>query len=376
MSYRLPREIMLNILNFTIWAPQLASSPLSAPVKCEFPSGFSQASKHHREMLLEEWFYLLILHSPDDLKHPQCAQTMVHVRVLTLKEGSLLPRSFIRTLDSPEFQRVHTITLDCHNDVGCTSSGNCKGGQWSYKKIMPRLPRNLKSLIVLNAHGPDLQVIQQAVDQCPDLEHLCLGRCTKFNRPNNCAFWEKFPDDHDSYFSIKGVEGYAKALGTELKRLKRLRSIYVNVYLTDTKYLSLKGNSASGPAPESTAPIPQNGAPETSSSGRAQVQSPAPDNRAVDTPNQAASSESKDQDDTKTAEKLAVRTLFECHDALQHAAFISYWSPGHLWWSCHSQNSGQTIQIPYMPSHLTLPEPGGQCFPPPDHPKVNPERRM
>ncbi|KAG9100850.1 hypothetical protein FRC06_003625, partial [Ceratobasidium sp. 370] len=226
-----------------------------------------------------------------------------------------MPRSYIRTLGTPEFQRVHTITLDCHNDVGCTSSSNCKGGQWSYKKIMPRLPRCLKSLIVLNAHGPDLQVIQQAVDQCPDLEHLCLGRCTKFNRPNNCPFWKKFPDDHDSYFSIKGVEGYAKALGTELKRLKRLKSIYVNVYLTDTKYLSPEENSTR-PVSESAAPITQDRAPETPSPGRASARSHAPNNQAADTPSQPASSESKDRDDTNMAEKSAVRILFECHSAL------------------------------------------------------------
>ncbi|KAG8702393.1 hypothetical protein FRC08_003506 [Ceratobasidium sp. 394] len=241
---------------------------------------------------------------------------------------------------------------------------------------MPRLPRNLKSLIVLNAHGPDLQVIQQAVSQCPDLEHLCLGRCTKFNRPNNCAFWEKFPDDHDSYFSIKGVEGYAKALGTELKRLKRLKTIYVNVYLTDTKHLSPERNNTSGPAHEPVASIAHARAPETPGSGKAPVQSRMPNNQATDTPNQAASPESKDQDDTKMAEKSAVWTLFECHDSLQYAAFISYWSPDHLWWSCHNRNSEQTTQIPYMWSHLTLPEPGGQSFPPLDNPKASPGGRM
>ncbi|KAG8739226.1 hypothetical protein FRC10_005857 [Ceratobasidium sp. 414] len=370
MNYRLPRELMLNVLSFVIWAPRLGSGPLSAPVKRQFPSGFSQVSKYYREMLLSEWFYLLVLHSPDDLKHPQYAQIFIHVRALTLKEGSLVPRSFIKTLDSPEFQRVHTITLDCHNDVGCTSSGNCKGGQWSYKKIMPRLPRNLKALIVLNAHGPDLQVIQQAVDQCPDLEHLCLGRCTKFNRPNNCGFWEKFPDDHDSYFSIKGVEGYAKALGTELKRLKRLKSIYVNVYLTDTKYLFPESSTPGSVSP----PTPQNRVLEASSSERTPAQSPAPNNRALDAPNQSASSTSQDQDDTKAAEKSAVWTLFECHNALQYAAFISYWSPGHLWWSCHTRNSEQTTQIPYNSSQLTPPDTGGQS-PPPDNPGANLKRR-
>jgi hypothetical protein len=227
MPLTLPSEIMLQILILAVWEPQVCPNALSAPVKHKFPSGFSSACKKYHEMLMNEWFYVLILHSAEDWTHALGAHISDYVRyvyaywfvclliilnlgrVLTLKEHALLTYASVKEyLDFSKIRRLHTITLDCHNDVGCSSSSG-KSGQWSYKKVMPRLPRSLKSLIVLNAHGPDLQTIQQAVDQCPDLENLYLGRCTKFNRPNKCSFWQKFPNDHDSYFSIKGVEGYS-----------------------------------------------------------------------------------------------------------------------------------------------------------------------
>ncbi|KAG8725140.1 hypothetical protein FRC09_007830 [Ceratobasidium sp. 395] len=221
---------------------------------------------------------------------------------------------------------------------------------------MPRLPKGLKSLIVLNAHGPDLQIIQQAVDQCPDLEHLCLGRCTKFNRPGNCNFWEKFPDDHDSYFSNKGVEGYAKALGTELKRLEKLKTIYVNVYLTDTKYLCLQGSVPSEPVKLTSPASTPEASSRSSNSERACTQLPALNDQAPAVPTQPMS----DEEYTGQTEKSAVWTLFECHNALQNAAFISYWSPNHLSWSCHNRHTERIIQIPYRASRLALPETGGK----------------
>ncbi|KAG8768559.1 hypothetical protein FRC12_005494 [Ceratobasidium sp. 428] len=358
MSCKLPREIILNILSSAIWVCHAPSSPLSPLSKGEFLPGFSCVSKQFRAILLKEWFYLLILHTPEDLNHPLYHQIRSHVQALTLKEGALVPRSYIKTLDSPCFERVHTITLDCHNDVGCSLSGGGKSGQWSYKKIMPRLPKGLKSLIVLNAHGPDLQIIQQAVDQCPNLEHLCLGRCTKFNRPGNCNFWEKFPDDHDSYFSNKGVEGYAKALGTELKRLEKLKTIYVNVYLTDTKYLCLQGNGTSESVKFTSPASTPEASSSSSNSERACTQLPALNDQAPEAPTQPMS----DEEYTMQTEKSAVWTLFECHNALQNAAFISYWSPNHLSWSCHNRHTERIIQISYRASQLALPEPGGKSI--------------
>ncbi|KAG8786853.1 hypothetical protein FRC12_016165 [Ceratobasidium sp. 428] len=368
MPCNLPTEILLNILSLAIWKRQAHSSALTPLTKHTFPSDFSLVSKWCRELLFEEWFYLLVLHSPQDLEHPVFKKIRTYVRALTLKEGALVPRIYIKTLNSAHFEGVHTVTLDCHHDVGCSSSDNGKGGQWSYKKIMPHLPRGLKSLIVLNAHGPDLQIIQQAVTQCPDLEHLCLGRCTKFNRLGNCAFWDKFPDDHDSYFSNKGVEGYAKALGTELQRLKKLKAIYVNVYLTDTKYLCLQGGCASEAVESTPQTPPSQGSSRNASSERVPAQLPVSNSQASEESAQPVS----DKEYTTQTEKSAVSTLFECHDALQNAAFISYWSPNHLSWSSHDRDTKQITQIPYIASHLALSEPGGQSFRSLDNPKASP----
>lgn len=143
-------------------------------------------------------------------------------RVLIINESALPSYPLVKAhLDLTKYEGIHTLTLDCHNDVGQSNSLGIKG-QWSYKKIVPCLPKNLKSLTILNAHGPDLQIIQRAIKQCKDLESLTLGRCTKFNRPNGCEFWDNFPNDHDSYFSGKGIKGYAVITNLNHPKLRYL----------------------------------------------------------------------------------------------------------------------------------------------------------
>ncbi|KAG8717527.1 hypothetical protein FRC11_003752, partial [Ceratobasidium sp. 423] len=265
--------------------------------------------------------------------------------------NALPSHELVKRLDFSRLDFIHTLTLDCHNDVGRSSSSDIKG-QWSYKKIIPSLPKKLKSLTILNAHGPDLQVIKKAIKQCIDLESLALGRCTKFNRPSGCEFWEHFPNDHDSYFSGEGVEGYANALGTELQGLLKLKVISVNVYLTNTRCLNETSSVAATEEPQPQPPPTTDLVTVTSKrapNAQAQAHLPPPVN------SNSAQSEhkdvkSKDQKDTEEAEGKAANILFECHTGLQAVRFISFWTPDHLGWSVHERKDGK----------LKSPDPGGK----------------
>lgn len=295
---------------------------------------------------MPEWSRLLTLSEAKDWKIAMAYRLADHARIVTLKESALLNHASVKAqLDLSGFERIHTLTLDCHNDVGCSNSSGHKG-QWSYKRIMPCLPKRLKSLIILNAHGPDLQVIQRAIQQCGDLESLSLGRCTKFNRPNGCDFWKQFPNDHDSYFSGKGIEGYAKALGSELRGLAKLKYIFVNVYLTDTRYLNEPGDPSTV-SPTTPSPTTNNGSDE--------AHSEAPSCPEAEQ-SQPISAEMQDKKDTKEAENTAANLLFECHASLKAVGFISFWSPDHLGWSVQPRTDKDQARI----SSHRAPDPGGE----------------
>ncbi|KDN47425.1 hypothetical protein RSAG8_03565, partial [Rhizoctonia solani AG-8 WAC10335] len=280
----LPPDVTFIIVQFVIWElKQYDGTSGFELAKGKFQKGIANASRAYREMYMLEWIRHLTLHEVEDWKFAIKHNFAIHVRALILKEKALPSHAAVKAhLDFSRFELIRALTLDCHNDVGSSASLGIKG-QWSYKKIIPNLPKKLKSLAILSAHGPDLQVIQKAIKQCKGLESLTLGRCTKFNRPDRCEFWRNFPSDHDSYFSGKGVDGYANALGTELQGIPNLKSIFVNVYLTDTKYLN-----------------------ETSATVAPTVQ-----------------------------------------PTLQTVGFISYWSKEHLGWSLRGRKEGNKSQSPY-----------------------------
>ncbi|CAE7170264.1 unnamed protein product [Rhizoctonia solani] len=346
MPKHLPTEIVSIIVRYLVWElTRCERTSKLELVKVKFEKGLANASRAYREVYMIEWFRHLTLHGVDDWKFARDHNIAALVRVLNLKANALSSHAALKNLDFSRCELIHTITLDCHNDVGTSVSLGIKG-QWSYKKIIPNLPKKLKSLTILNAHGPDLQVIQKAIKQCNTLESLTLGRCTKFNCPDLCEFWKSFPNDHDSYFSGKGVDGYANALGTELQGLPNLKSIFVNVYLTNTKYLN-----ETNPAPEPTAPVHTptteliTVATKRSSSSQAPVV-PVPAQAPTHSNQTQAEQKCDDQKDTEEAEKLAASTLFSCHSALQTVGFISYWSKGHLGWSIRKREDENKSQSP------------------------------
>ncbi|KAJ1309274.1 hypothetical protein OPQ81_004936 [Rhizoctonia solani] len=295
-----------------------------------------------------EWSRRLTLRKVEDWKIAIDRNLANYVRELILEESALPSHTAVKThLDFSRFDLIRALTLDCHNDVGHSASLGAKG-QWSYKKIIPNLPRKLKSLTILNAHGPDLQVIQKAIKQCKGLEALTLGRCTKFNRPCGCEFWENFPNDHDSYFSGKGVDGYASALGTELQGLLNLKEIFVNVYLTDTKYLNQTSSTTAAIAQVSQPSPPSVDVITVTTKRTSHAQTPglhAPMDPSP-VPNEQSEAESKDRKDTQEAEEIASKTLFDCHPSLQVVGFISFWSEDHLGWSIRERKDIDEVKSP------------------------------
>ncbi|CUA67854.1 hypothetical protein RSOLAG22IIIB_03285 [Rhizoctonia solani] len=346
MFKTLPTEVILQIIQECIWYLRKCERTFQLELaKGKFHAGIANANKQYHAIYMLEWCRALTLLKVEDWKFAVNHGFAPYVRALTLDEGALPSHTAVKHLDFSGYEFIHTLTLNCHKDVGRSASLSMKE-QWSYKKIIPNLPRNLKSLIVLNAHGPDLQVIQKATKQCKALESLTLGRCTKYNRPHCCEFWQNFPNDHDSYFSGKGVDGYANALGTELQGLPHLKSIFVNVYLTDTKYLN-ETNSTAAPSVQ----IPQSPTPVTtdivtvtskrSSNGQTPAPIQGPPNSGAGQP-EPREVKSKDQKDTEEAEQTAADILFNCHPALQTVGFVSYWSEKHLGWSVRERKGENT----------------------------------
>ncbi|CAE6422046.1 unnamed protein product [Rhizoctonia solani] len=355
MAKSIPLDIVFQIVQFVVWELRKCERTFQLELaKGIFHSGIANACRAYREMYMLEWTRYLTLHQVEDWKFAIDYNFASQIRALTIKENALPSHTAVKLhLDFSQFDLIHTLTLDCHNDVGHSASLGLKG-QWSYKKIIPNLPKELKSLVILNAHGPDLQVIQKAIKQCKGLESLTLGRCTKFNRPGGCEFWQNFPNDHDSYFSAQGVDGYANALGTELQNLPNLKSIFVNVYLTDTKYLN-EPNIEAAPV----VPIPQSPtenalevvttAIKDSSDSPIPSQLPAPVGLST-IQQEERGTRSQDEKATEEAENLAAKVLFECHPNLQTVGFISYWTKGHLGWSVKRKGE----------SKHNSPDPGGE----------------
>ncbi|KAH7343182.1 hypothetical protein B0J17DRAFT_764411 [Rhizoctonia solani] len=346
---KLPIETAFQIIQYSIWEPKTCERTFRpALAKGRFQEGIANSSKVYRGMYMLEWSRCLTLRKVKDWKLAIDYDLARYARYLTLEDDALPSHADVKAhLDFSRFD-IHTLTLGCHNDVGSSASLSTKG-QWSYKKIVPALPKTLKSLIILNAHGPDLQVIQKAIKQCKGLESLTLGRCTKFNHPDGCEFWENFPNDHDAYFSSKGVDGYANALGAEIQGLTNLKSIFVNVYLTDTRYLN---ETSSAVAPVIEPPATDLVTVTTKRTSNSQTQAP-PHAPVTSSPAQSKHRDvkSKDQKDTEEAEKTAANVLFDCHAGLQTVGFISYWSKDHLGWSIQQRDEEKELKSP---------DPGGE----------------
>ncbi|KAF8600033.1 hypothetical protein BDV93DRAFT_289777 [Ceratobasidium sp. AG-I] len=338
MAPVLPLEVIQQIAHYVCWGPESHSSTLFQPVKLGFSSQLALSSKAYRKIYLGRWFRSLILRSEGDWNYAQEIGIVGYVKILSIAAGALLlDTSIVDRFNLSSFPSIQTLFLDCHNDVECSKSSEQM--QWSYKKIIPRLPPSLKSLVILNAHGPETQVVRQARAQCPGLEHLRLGRCTMFNQPGHCDFWQAFPHDHDAYFSSEGVEEYAKALGKELASLRRLKTLRLGIYLTNSKYLNTGQPGSPNPSPMDPMMHTTPTAPPSGKQAHVLVNQPnaafVPVSMPPDIPIPLTSSRFQDRKDTFDLETSAAAILFDCHKGLESVGFNSYWSDDHLGWNIH-----------------------------------------
>ena len=150
-----------------------------------------------------------------------------------------------------------------------------------------------------------------------------------------------------------------------MAKLTRLKSIFVNVYLTDTKYLNADQSdppaSTSAPAAvvplTSMAPMPALDDKQARLHGEQPSITPASVSVPLESNIPAASSEPQDRKDTFDSETSAATVIFKCHKGLENVAFISYWSEGHLDWTIYQPKS-KDQNCAYQSPHQ-LPEPGG-----------------
>jgi len=193
--------------------------------------GVASSSKYYRDLLVRQWFYVLVViqHSDwDFVRNPAwLSHIQPHVRIIISAKGALTssPRFRTDTEILSYFRHLTSVSIDYHNDFLRT------GSQFPYYQLVRKLPASVQRLEILNAHGPDEQIINLVSCYCPDLTELRLGRCTMFS-DRDCVWWKAHPADHDAYMAERGVEAYAGAVGNLIKNVPRLRVLHIGVYLT------------------------------------------------------------------------------------------------------------------------------------------------
>ncbi|KAG8718350.1 hypothetical protein FRC08_005443 [Ceratobasidium sp. 394] len=187
------------------------------------------------------WLAAITVRHPDDW---QILLPYRHlVRQLRCADGVLTGIRHQTVLE--RFNHLYTLSIDAHSDVIHDEQHH-----FAYRDLFLSLPASLRHLEITRAHGPDIKIIAAVKQCCPNLEILSLGRCTVFNSPMICRFWQTFPLDHDSYMSIEDTDSYAvcipfdcsqcrvdmvlslqHSLAQELAPLQCLRSLRLGLYL-------------------------------------------------------------------------------------------------------------------------------------------------
>ncbi|KAF8599671.1 hypothetical protein BDV93DRAFT_609111 [Ceratobasidium sp. AG-I] len=223
---RLSVELIERIADFLF---ELQPPKLDSAGQCELLStkvpwhgvyGFMSASMDLHKMGYMRWIQSVIVKTSADwdVLLPDAAL----ISELQIWDQALTRRHKRALLNFPN---LCAVTIDAHSDITHNA-----GHQFAYRDLVTAFPPSLRRLEVIHAHGPDIKVIATVKKYCPLLEHMRLGRCTIFNRPDPCDFWSSFPFDHNSYISIEGTEEYAHSLAQELAPLKNIRSLRMGLY--------------------------------------------------------------------------------------------------------------------------------------------------
>ncbi|KAF8599676.1 hypothetical protein BDV93DRAFT_295031 [Ceratobasidium sp. AG-I] len=229
-SARPPPQLSVEIIEriadflFELQPPKLDSAGQRELLSTKAPwhdvSGFMSASMDLHKMGYMRWIQSVVVKTSADWDGllPDAAL----IRELRVRDQALARRHKRVLLN---FSNLYAVAIDAHSDITHNA-----GHQFAYRDLVTAFPPSLRRLEVIHAHGPDIKLIATVKEHCPLLEHMRLGRCTIFNRPDPCDFWSSFPFDHDSYISIEGTEEYAHSLAQELAPLKNIRSLRMGLY--------------------------------------------------------------------------------------------------------------------------------------------------
>ncbi|QRW02290.1 hypothetical protein RhiLY_01288 [Ceratobasidium sp. AG-Ba] len=200
----------------------------------------SSACRWLHELVRQHWFTILYIRVQEDWVTAKSFDVCQYVRSVTVLSVSLFASSNSLTVsreirvcsgaltgDTPstaflDYLNLHTAFVDVHHDFvpnnQAPSSHFRSTTLGRYQILTSNMPRSLRRLWVVNAHGPDASLIRGLCRSCPELEELSISRCTLFsprlrNHPkqpgvDTCRYWELFPGD-DSYFGADGIEEYA-----------------------------------------------------------------------------------------------------------------------------------------------------------------------
>ncbi|KAG8770401.1 hypothetical protein FRC12_004289 [Ceratobasidium sp. 428] len=227
-SQMLPVETIERIADFLFEArPPIMNRDSATPISCVKPqwnevAGFMEASPALHAVGYVRWLTVLTVQKPEDWAIVSCSSQLV--RELRCADGALINARHQNILG--KFSHLYALSIDAHGDVMYDNRNH-----FTYRDLFLSLPTSLRRLEIIRAHGPDMKVISAAKEYCPNLEELRLGRCTVFNSPTICKFWQTFPLDHDSYMSIEDTDSYVHSVAQELGPLQSLQRLRLGLYL-------------------------------------------------------------------------------------------------------------------------------------------------
>ncbi|KAF8602663.1 hypothetical protein BDV93DRAFT_557423 [Ceratobasidium sp. AG-I] len=257
VAHSMPPELILYIIELvantaTMIQPLDSDSAYpEMPAKPDFSalSGLHGSCHRYHTAVQKAWYGILYIRAPEDWEMVDQLGVSIYVREIRVTAAALGEN--LRHDAFMKFSNLHTAFLDAHNDFVTTLPSSAENGSprpiGRYHLVAPCLPPSLRRLYITNAHGPDIAVIQMLITYCPNLMELSISRCTMFSprfRPDGsshgagCRFWDRFPDDHDSYFAGEGIEDYASSLSHELKLLSNLETLHMGLYLTPHEAIS------------------------------------------------------------------------------------------------------------------------------------------
>ncbi|KAG9096963.1 hypothetical protein FRC06_008157, partial [Ceratobasidium sp. 370] len=246
---RLPMDVICTIVDI-LTSPNTGVRPVALDDTSDHPRaspkpgfeglrGLSCVSHKIRETVLAMWFRTLYIRTPEDWEaviRMNICVCVLEVRVLAAALD--MRRRFPNTVLA-RFPRLHTVFIDAHNDFihvsvlqnnprlsGFLAAHPGKSGFSQLSRLV--WPDTLRRVWITNTHFGNL-IVPQMLKMCPDLEELCISRCTVFSKnvtgPRRlCTFWDSDMKQHEDYFLVKegGTSPWEQLLRVPLLKLRKL----------------------------------------------------------------------------------------------------------------------------------------------------------